>query len=172
MGFPWQGYWRGWPFPSPLPNLGIEPRSPELSWVSCTKLDLLHCRQILYQLSHQGSPGKSRTAKILCQIWRHVNCLGHALCTVPLSFFSWYKSIYEPFKLHDRSRVKIEKQHCGRCIKITRVCPIFLILIKIPNTTACLKEKGFLHSTVNSFLKASLRLTSFTRLKYLWWLIE
>ena len=32
MGFSRQKYWSGLPFPSPgdLPNLGIEPRSPEL----------------------------------------------------------------------------------------------------------------------------------------------
>ena len=38
-------YWSGSPFPSPgaLPNQGTEPRSP-------------YCRQILYQLSHEGSP--------------------------------------------------------------------------------------------------------------------
>ena len=38
-------YWSGYLFPSPgdLPNQGWNP-------------GLLHCRQILYQLSHQGSP--------------------------------------------------------------------------------------------------------------------
>ena len=32
MGFPTQGYWSELPFPSPedLPNLGIEPLSPEI----------------------------------------------------------------------------------------------------------------------------------------------
>ena len=32
MGFPWQKYWRGLPFPSPgdLPNPGIKPRCPAL----------------------------------------------------------------------------------------------------------------------------------------------
>ena len=32
MGFSWQEYWNGLPFPSPgdLPNPGIEPRSPAL----------------------------------------------------------------------------------------------------------------------------------------------
>ena len=32
MGFSWQEYWSGLPFPSPgdLPNPGIEPRSPVL----------------------------------------------------------------------------------------------------------------------------------------------
>ena len=41
MEFPRQEYWRGLPFPSlgDLPNPG-----------------LLHCRQTLYRLSHQGSP--------------------------------------------------------------------------------------------------------------------
>ena len=32
MGFPRQGYWSGWPFPSPggIPDSGIEPSSPGL----------------------------------------------------------------------------------------------------------------------------------------------
>ena len=46
MGFPRQEYQSGLPFPSPgdLPNQG-------------SNLGLLHCRQILYWLSHQGSLG-------------------------------------------------------------------------------------------------------------------
>ena len=45
MGFHGQRYWSGLPVPSPgdLPTQG-------------SNLDLLHCRQILYHLSHQGSP--------------------------------------------------------------------------------------------------------------------
>ena len=89
MGFSRQEYWSGLPFPSPadLPDPGIEPRSPtlqadslpaepqgepkntgvgsqsplqriflnqELNW------GLLNCRQILYQLSYQGSPKGSQ----------------------------------------------------------------------------------------------------------------
>ena len=42
MGFSQQEYWNGLPFS--LPNLGVEPISPMLT------------RQILYLLSHQGSP--------------------------------------------------------------------------------------------------------------------
>ena len=40
-----QEYWSGWPLPCPgdLPDQGLN-------------LGLLHCRQILYCLSHQGSP--------------------------------------------------------------------------------------------------------------------
>ena len=78
-------YWSVWPFSSPedLPNPGIEPRFPTLQvdslpaeplgklkntgvgrlcllqWVFPTQESnwgLLHCRQILYQLSSQGSP--------------------------------------------------------------------------------------------------------------------
>ena len=48
-----QGYWSGYPFPSPadLSNPGIEQ-------------GLLHCRQILYQLSNQGSSvGKESTCQ-------------------------------------------------------------------------------------------------------------
>ena len=48
MGFPRQGYWSGFPFPilGSLPDTGIETASP----ISCFG------RQILYRLSHQGSP--------------------------------------------------------------------------------------------------------------------
>ena len=85
MEFSRPEYWSGLPFPSPgnLPNPGIEPRSSalqvdslpakpqgkpknigvgslsllqqifltqELNW------GILHCRQIIYQLSYEGSP--------------------------------------------------------------------------------------------------------------------
>ena len=45
MGFSRQEHWSGLPCPPPgdLPNPGIHP-------------GLLHCRQILYHLNHQGSP--------------------------------------------------------------------------------------------------------------------
>ena len=45
-GFSKQGYWSGLPFPSPgdFPAQGLNPS--------------LHCRQILYRLSHQGHTGK------------------------------------------------------------------------------------------------------------------
>ena len=44
MGLSRQEYWSGLPFPSPgdLPDPKIDP-------------GLLHCRQMLYRLSHQGS---------------------------------------------------------------------------------------------------------------------
>ena len=78
-------HWSGEPFPSPgdLPNPEIEPRSPAL-WVDSLPAEpqgkpkntgvgslsllqqifptqelnqgLLHCRQVLYQLSYEGSP--------------------------------------------------------------------------------------------------------------------
>ena len=44
-GFSKKGYYRGWAFPFP----GIFPTPG-------SKLSLLSCRQILYHLSHQGSP--------------------------------------------------------------------------------------------------------------------
>ena len=84
-GFSMQEYWSGLPGPPPvdLPNPGIEPRCPTLQADSLPyeppgkpknagvgSLSLLqgifltqesnrglqHCRQILYQLSYQGSP--------------------------------------------------------------------------------------------------------------------
>ena len=91
MEFSRPEYWSGWPFPSPgdLPNLGIEPRSPSLQVDSLptepqrkpkstgvgnlsllqqifptqeSNWGLLHCRQILYQLSYQGSLFSQRQA--------------------------------------------------------------------------------------------------------------
>ena len=84
MEFSRPEYWSGSPFPSPadLPNLGIHPRSPALQVDSLpaeqqgkpkntgvssffllqgtlltqvSNWGLLHCRQILYHLSHQGN---------------------------------------------------------------------------------------------------------------------
>ena len=80
MEFSREEYWSGYPFPSPedLPNSGIEPRSlalqvdslpveplgkPKNTGVGSLSLlqgifpnwGLLHCRWILYQLSHKGS---------------------------------------------------------------------------------------------------------------------
>ena len=84
-GFSNQEYWNGLPCPPPgdLPNPGIKPKSPPLQAGSLpseppgkpkpttevgslsllqgtfptqdSNQDLLHCRQILYQLSYQGS---------------------------------------------------------------------------------------------------------------------
>ena len=78
--------WVAFPFSRDLPNPGIEPRSPTLQAVSLPaepqgkprnngvgrlsllegifptqqwNWDLLHCRQFLYQLSYQRSPGNS-----------------------------------------------------------------------------------------------------------------
>ena len=42
--------WLAFPFSGDLPNPGIEPTSP-------------HCRQILYQLSHKGSPTTRQGSK-------------------------------------------------------------------------------------------------------------
>jgi len=58
MEFCRQEYWSGLPFPSPgdLPDLEIKP---------C----LLYCRQILYHLSHQGSPREGSPGKAYCPWW-------------------------------------------------------------------------------------------------------
>ena len=52
IGFSRQEYWSGLPFPSPG-----ESSQPHIS-----NLGLLHCRQILYQLSYQGSPNPAWTS--------------------------------------------------------------------------------------------------------------
>ena len=71
MGFSRQEYWSGLSFPSPggLPDPGIEPEFPVSPALACglftsrevqphdyAALISMHCRQILYCLSHQGSP--------------------------------------------------------------------------------------------------------------------
>ena len=72
MGFSRQEYWSGLPFPSPrdLPNPWSNP-------------DLLHCRQIFYQLSHKGSsrilewvayPFSSGSSWL--RNWTRVSCIG------------------------------------------------------------------------------------------------
>ena len=89
-------YWSGEPFPSPgdFPDLGIKPRSPSLQEVALPaespgkpkntgvgslsllqrilptqelNQGLLHCRQILYQISHQESPGCLRGRPIILE---------------------------------------------------------------------------------------------------------
>ena len=66
MGFSRQEYWSGLPFPSPgdLPNPGINPGSPAL------------CRQMLYHLSHQGSPYSERSilfiSKLVLLTWSYL----------------------------------------------------------------------------------------------------
>ena len=69
MGSPRQQYWSGLPFPPPgdLPDSRIESRL----------LYLLHCRQILHQLSHRGSPKLPRDKPI----WR-ISCAGNLLCSL------------------------------------------------------------------------------------------
>ena len=77
MGFPRQEYWSELPFPSPgdLPNPGIEP-------------SLLHCRQILYQLSHleQWGSGSFQVSEYIKMLRSH-GCpepLPHALTYISL----------------------------------------------------------------------------------------
>ena len=102
MEFSRPEYWTGWPFPSPgdVPNPGIKPRSPALKvdsllaepqgkpknigagslsllqWIFPTQelnQGLLHCRQILYQLSYQG---KNVSAFAVKNYYRR-QCLQH-----------------------------------------------------------------------------------------------
>ena len=96
-GFSRQEYWSGLPCPPPrdFPNPGIKPRSPTLQGDSLlseppgkpkntgvgslsllqgifltqgVNLGLLHCRRILYCLSHQGSPFGNNLGTILAII--------------------------------------------------------------------------------------------------------
>ena len=111
MEFSRQEYWSGQPFPSPgdLPNPGIEPRCPTLQADSLpvesqgkpkntgvgspsllqrifptqeSNRGLLHHRQILYQLSYQGSPGLMVRGKMFLSedvIFTYVLCCAELL---------------------------------------------------------------------------------------------
>ena len=52
MGLSRQEYWSGLPFLTPRGTS----QHRDWTWVSCIAGSLLHCRQVLYQLSHMGSP--------------------------------------------------------------------------------------------------------------------
>ena len=94
MEFSRPEYWSGQPFPSPgdLPNPGIEPRTPTLQVASLPaepqgkpkntgvgslsllqeifltqelNRSFLHCRQILYQLSYEGSTSASESRSVM-----------------------------------------------------------------------------------------------------------
>ena len=62
MEFSSQEYWSGLPFlpPRDFPNVGIEP-DPGIKLTQGSYPHLLHCRWILYPLSHQGSLAKNGT---------------------------------------------------------------------------------------------------------------
>ena len=117
MEFSRPEYWSGQPFPSPgnLPKPGIEPRSPAMQADSLPgelsgkpknigvgifptwelNQGLLHCRQILYQLSYQGSPIKDRvdfnnTAnRLICVV------LSFLIMTPPCCFPISLRSLFE-----------------------------------------------------------------------------
>ena len=74
MGFSRQEYWNGLPCPSPgdLPNPVIEQ-------------GLLHCRQILYQLSYEGSPHPQHPPPFCCSLPQD----SASMIPLPVSFLTW-----------------------------------------------------------------------------------
>ena len=89
IGFSKQEQWSGQPFPSPkvFPTQGLN-------------LGLLHCRQTLYHLSHQGSPIKKVLSK--CQ------SLSCALCD-PMDCSPPGSSVHEIFQARILEWVAIKK---------------------------------------------------------------
>ena len=69
MGFPRQEYWSGLSFPPPGIFL-IQELNPALS----LSLSFTHCRQILYHLSHRGSPW-IRTEDIKKHFWKLIEAM-------------------------------------------------------------------------------------------------
>ena len=104
MGFFRQDFWSGLPFPPPedLPDLGLNPRL----------LCLLHCRQILYPLSHEGSPPYPlRTHQLVGQ-----NCCQQINSQV--GEFNCQKQNHLAYKQHDLTlTIAFQKQHSNTCPK-------------------------------------------------------
>ena len=101
MRFPWQEYWTGLPFPSPrdLPAQGSNPSLP-------------HCRQILYCLSHQGSPTET-----LQLVINYPLILSYTFTIDVLRGpYNYGKRVWESKRITTRGRVAagvIEKEHRG-----------------------------------------------------------
>ena len=128
-GFPRQEYWSGLLFPSPgdLSNPGIEPGLP-------------HCRQILYQLSHKGSPRildwvaypfSSRSSRP--RNWTGVSCIADGF------FTNW--AIREAHKM-----ASWEICLCLCCIKekdlwMRKLC---CFLMKMRKQLCCFRNTAFL----------------------------
>ena len=113
IGFFRQEYWSGLPLPSPgdLPDPGIEPRS------------LSHCRQTLYQLSHQGSLPISCHNKFhltsyssqtlqMCPLF---DSFSHALHIIFIILLE--NSVGSPFKMYDN-----HNESLSFCDKYWRIC--------------------------------------------------
>ena len=108
MEFSRPEYWSGHPSPGDIPNPGIEPRSlalqvdsllaepqgkPKNTGVSSLFLlqqilptqeatrGLLHCRQILYQLSYQGSPRMYRIKGNKIKLYVYI-CVCVCVCVI------------------------------------------------------------------------------------------
>ena len=82
-GFSREEYWSGLPCPPPkdLPNPGIKPSLP-------------HCRQILYNLSHQGSPRNEHTW-IEWSVHLYISFIQQLLCAmICAQLYLLYSSLF------------------------------------------------------------------------------
>ena len=160
MGFSRQEYWTGLPFPSPgdLPNPGIEPRSPTLQVDSLpaepqgkpnntgvgslsllqqifltqeSNLGLLHCRQVLYQLSYQGNPLRAKFNSLFFS-HSHIQAVGK-------SFDSTFKIFPEsppsPLCCHCPVSSPHSFLNCCRSLPLGTFISVFLTQKPIPTST-------------------------------------
>ena len=122
MEFSRQGYWSGLPFPSlgDLPDPGIEPRSPALQADS----------QILYHLSHQGSPASwviKSSASVTSTSW-----------LLP-EFMKWWQTKLLAYKTVKNSRLlKVFDPDLWKLIIV-----LFVIIRKVESSSMC--NNGGMH---------------------------
>ena len=105
IGFSRQEYWGGLPFPSPeiFPTQGLNP-------------DLLDCRQMLYRLSHEGSPNKWIVYITKYRFWEVLHWWSFVARTLPpkhtrryistfLSILNVAPSLQKKKTLHSTSKI-------------------------------------------------------------------
>ena len=98
------------PWNSPVKNTGVSSHSllQRLFLTQRSNPGLLHCRQILYHLSHQGSPFiiSSNTSPRLPAPWKTIQPFSLVLMQLSQS------SVHSPFWLHPESSRKIYRFWC------------------------------------------------------------
>ena len=114
MGFSRQEYWSGLPFPTP--------GDPPQGW----NLDLLHCRQILYHLSHQVSESMSSHP-----VLREFTLSSAVLFVQKLSMFHAFVVWGKTFNM---ILVCSEKRKRERELRFQVLRPLYKTSVTLPNS--------------------------------------